>query len=89
MTWQSINQNPQFIISFTGFFCFTVSCETFFPELVTIKPDKKENIKAINYLEILPLLVGKIQKMQNEIDELKNKLQGQQEQRQNSTNSKE
>ena len=66
--------------------------ETFFPELVTIKPDKKENIKAINYLEILPLLVGKIQKMQNEIDELKNQLQGQQgqgQQGQNSTNSKE
>jgi hypothetical protein len=67
--------------------------EAFFPELVSIKPDKKENIKAINYLEILPLLVGKIQKMQNEIDELKNQLQGQQvperQQRQNSTNSKE
>jgi hypothetical protein len=62
--------------------------EAFFPELVSIKPDKKENIKAINYLEILPLLVGKIQKMQNEIDELKNQLQ-QQMQEQNSTNSKE
>jgi len=43
-----------------------------FPELVTIKPDKNlANIKAINYLEIIPLLVNKIQIMQKEIDELK------------------
>ena len=43
-----------------------------FPELVTIKPDKNlANIKAINYLEIIPLLVNKIQLMQKEIDELK------------------
>jgi hypothetical protein len=43
-----------------------------YPELVTIKPDKdKGNIKSINYLEIIPLLVSKIQLMQSEIDELK------------------
>jgi hypothetical protein len=30
-----------------------------------------QNIKAINYLEILPLLVHKVQSMQQEIDELK------------------
>jgi hypothetical protein len=30
-----------------------------------------QNIKAINYLEILPLLVHKVQSMQLEIDELK------------------
>ena len=51
--------------------------EGFFPELVSIKPGKPGNIKAINYLEIIPLLVGKMQKMQNEIDELKDLLKGQ------------
>jgi hypothetical protein len=45
-----------------------------FPELVSIKPDKNANYKAINYLEIVPLLVNKIQQMQEEIDELKNKI---------------
>ena len=49
--------------------------EEFFPDLVCSKPDKKDTIKGINYLEILPLLVGKIQKMQNEIDELKQQMQ--------------
>jgi hypothetical protein len=45
------------------------------PELVSLKPDMNiANLKAINYLEILPLLVNKIQLMQKEIDELKNKL---------------
>ena len=51
--------------------------EELFPELVTIKPGKPGNIKAINYLEIIPLLVGKMQKMQNEIDELRGLLQNQ------------
>jgi len=46
-----------------------------YPELVFTKPDKKlKNIKAINYLEIIPLLVNKIQLMQKEIDGLKDKL---------------
>jgi hypothetical protein len=46
--------------------------ENEFPELVSVKPDKDmANIKAINYLEIIPLLVSKIQTMQKEIDELK------------------
>ncbi len=49
--------------------------ETEFPELISIKPDKNmANIKAINYLEIIPLLVSKIQMMQTEIDELKNQI---------------
>ena len=49
--------------------------ENEFPELISIKPDKNmANIKAINYLEIIPLLVGKIQVMQKEIDELKNEI---------------
>jgi hypothetical protein len=46
--------------------------EKYFPELVVGKPDKTmKNLKAINYLEIIPLLVHKMQLMQNEIDELK------------------
>lgn len=49
--------------------------ETLFPELVTTKPGKPGNIMAINYLEIIPLLVGKIQQMQNDIDELKLQIQ--------------
>ena len=49
-----------------------IALEKEFPELVSIKPDKNlANIKAINYLEIIPLLVNKIQLMQKEIDELK------------------
>jgi hypothetical protein len=55
--------------------------EEHFPELVTLKPNPQikqyinpmnsQNINSINYLEILPLLVHKIQSMQQEIDELK------------------
>lgn len=59
--------------------------EEHLPELVTLKPNPQikqyisptmnpmnaQNIKAINYLEILPLLVHKVQSMQQEIDELK------------------
>jgi len=46
--------------------------ENEYPELVQNKPDLKySNIKSINYLEIIPLLVHKIQQMQKEIDELK------------------
>jgi hypothetical protein len=48
---------------------------TEYPELVFTKPDKKlNNIKGINNLEIIPLLVSKIQSMQKEIDELKSKI---------------
>ena len=43
-----------------------------YPELIHYKPDNKySKIKSINYLEIIPLLVHKIQKIQCEIDELK------------------
>ena len=46
--------------------------EEHFPELVVSKIDKHvANLKAINYLELVPLLVHQIQKMQKEIDELK------------------
>lgn len=42
------------------------------PELIYSKPDNNnKNVKAINYLEIIPLLVSKIQSMQKEIDDLK------------------
>ena len=45
------------------------------PLLVQNKPDTNQStIKAVNYLEIIPLLVNKIQLMQVEIDELKDKL---------------
>jgi hypothetical protein len=47
--------------------------ENEYPELIQVKPDTKSpNIKSVNYLEIIPLLVHKIQLMQKEIDELKN-----------------
>ena len=46
-----------------------------FPELVTGKVDNNiANLKAINYLEMVPLLVHQIQKMQKEIDDLKKKI---------------
>ena len=46
-----------------------------FPELVVSKIDKHvANLKAINYLELIPLLVHQIQKMQKEIDELKTQI---------------
>ncbi len=49
--------------------------ENEYPELVQTKPDQKYlKIKSINYLEIIPLLVHKIQQMQKEIDELKSKI---------------
>jgi hypothetical protein len=48
--------------------------EEHFPELVVSKIDKHvANLKAINYLELVPLLVYQIQKMQKEIDELRSK----------------
>jgi hypothetical protein len=50
--------------------------ENEYPELIQTKPDSKySKIKAINYLEIIPLLVNKIQLMQQEIDILKLKLE--------------
>jgi len=45
--------------------------EEHFPELVVSKIDKNiANLKAINYLEMIPLLVHQVQKMQKEIDDL-------------------
>ena len=49
--------------------------EEHFPELVVSKIDKHvANLKAINYLELVPLLVYQIQNMQKEIDELKKQI---------------
>lgn len=49
--------------------------EEIYPELVHVKPDAhRANLKSVNYLEIIPLLVSKIQGMQKEIDALKVKL---------------
>lgn len=46
-----------------------------YPELIHSKPDKKNsNVKSVNYLEIIPLLVHKIQLMQKEIDDLKSRV---------------
>ena len=46
--------------------------EEHFPELVVSKIDKNiANLKAINYLEMIPLLVHQMQQMQKEIDDLK------------------
>ena len=49
--------------------------ENEYPELVENKPNKMyNNIKSVNYLEIIPLLVHKIQLMQKEINDLKDKV---------------
>jgi hypothetical protein len=46
-----------------------------YPELISVKPDTDvANLRSINYLEIIPLLVSKVQMMQKEIDELKEHL---------------
>jgi hypothetical protein len=49
--------------------------EEVYNELIETKPDETyNNLKGINYLEIIPLLVDKVQMMQKEIDELKRKV---------------
>ena len=46
-----------------------------FPELVVSKVDKTlADVKGINYLEIVPLLVYQIQRMQKEIDDLRQQI---------------
>lgn len=42
--------------------------EQYYPELVDTSD---ENIKSVNYIELIPLLMGKMKKMQLEIDNLK------------------
>lgn len=49
--------------------------ESVYPNLVSVKPHENlNNIKAINYIELIPLLVCKIQDMSKEIDLLKEKI---------------
>ena len=50
--------------------------EEYFPKLVskTYIPQYKEPVKAINYTELIPLLVKKIQDLQSQIDEMRNAL---------------
>ena len=49
--------------------------ENDYPELIQNNPNKMyNNLKSVNYLEIIPLLVHKIQLMQKEINELKEKM---------------
>jgi hypothetical protein len=49
--------------------------EKYYPELVVNSVStKEEQHKSINYLEIIPILLGKVQKMQKEIDDLKKKI---------------
>ena len=55
------NKTPHF-----GFIAQEV--EQFFPELVR---ENNYGYKTVNYVEIIPLLVGKMKRMQVEIDELK------------------
>jgi hypothetical protein len=46
--------------------------EEIFPELVTEQNvDKFDKIKTVNYIEMIPLLVSRIQKMEKEIEYLK------------------
>lgn len=45
--------------------------EEFFPELVNnTSVNEEDNIKSVNYLELIPLMLVKMKKMQNEIDYL-------------------
>ena len=61
--------------------------EPFFPNLCItvdkfkeIEEEKEDNvvedvkIKTVNYIELIPLIIGKMQEMENEIKELKSKL---------------
>jgi hypothetical protein len=43
--------------------------ELVYPSLV--KNDGKGNVKSVNYMELIPLLIAQIQSLQNQIDELK------------------
>ena len=46
--------------------------EKVYPELVQNKPTElTKEIKSVNYLELIPILINKIQMMQEEINELK------------------
>lgn len=56
----------------THFGLIAQEVETFFPELITDGEIREDTIiKGINYMELIPIMLCKMQKMQNEIDELK------------------
>jgi hypothetical protein len=56
-----------------GFIASEIESE--YPELIYTKPDQNySKIKSVNYLEIIPLLVHKIQIMQQEIADLKSNI---------------
>jgi len=49
--------------------------EHYFPDLVSNNIDHNGSlVKSLNYIDMIPILLGKMQKMQKEIDELKLKL---------------
>lgn len=49
--------------------------EEVYPSLIMKIPDENENeIKGINYIELIPLLVGKINNMQLEMDEMRKEM---------------
>jgi hypothetical protein len=45
--------------------------ELYYPELVNLTNDGDESTKSINYIGIIPLLIAKIQDLQNQINMLK------------------
>jgi hypothetical protein len=45
--------------------------EILFPELVTISTAYDTEIKGINYIELIPIMIGKMKMMEQEIEELK------------------
>jgi len=49
--------------------------ESYFPELITeINIDSNDTpIKTVNYIELIPIMLSKMQEMQHEIDDLKTK----------------
>ena len=49
--------------------------ELLYPELIREHDDPDKTKKHVNYLEIIPLLIGKMKQMQQEIDELKETIQ--------------
>lgn len=46
--------------------------ELVYPSLV--KNDGEENVKSVNYIELIPLLIAQIKSLQQQIDELKNNI---------------
>jgi len=50
----------------------TKDLETVLPQLVqTIEKNDIQDLKSINYIELIPILLAKIQDLQNQVDSLK------------------